>query len=80
MANLKLNKLSDELLRCADTGKMTIKGIRISQSDYNELWDIGKTILYNGIAYTINSNCIKILEKLSFIINTNGIGWEVKRK
>lgn len=59
---------------------MTIKGIKITQSDCNELWRIGKTISYNEIAYTINSNCIKVLEKLKFITKPNGIGWEVKRK
>ena len=79
MANLKLNKLSDELLRVADSGKMTIKGIKITQSDYDQLWEIGKDILYNNVAYTINSNCIKVLDKLKFIINTSEIGWEVKR-
>jgi hypothetical protein len=80
MANLKLNKLSDELLRIADTGKMTIKGVAITQSDYNELWEIGKTILYDEVAYTINGNCQKVLEKLKFIIKPKGIGWEIKRK
>ena len=80
MANLKLNKLSDYLLQCADNGKMKILGVKISQYDYDELWDIGKTILYNEVAYTINNTCIKVLQKLGFIISTHGVGWAIKRK
>lgn len=75
----KLNKLGNALAEIGETGKLKLKGITLSQSEYNELWDIGRDILYNEKATTISLNCKNVLEKFNFNITTQGIGWEITR-
>lgn len=75
----KLNKLGNALAEIGETGKLRLKGITLSQSEYNELWDIGRDILYNEKATTISLNCKNVLEKFNFNITAQGIGWEITR-
>lgn len=75
----KLNKLGDALAEIAETGKLILKGITLTQREYNELWDIGRDILYNGKATTISETCKNVLEKFNFNITAQGIGWEITR-
>lgn len=79
MKTPKLNKLGDALAEIGETGKLRLKGITLTQNEYNELWDIGRDILYNNKATTINLNCKKVLEKFNFNITAQGIGWEITR-
>lgn len=75
----KLNKLGNALAEIGETGKLKLKGITLSQSEYNELWDIGRDIVYNNKATTISLNCKNVLEKFNFNITAQGIGWEITR-
>lgn len=75
----KLNKLGNALAEIEKTGKLRLKGITLTQSEYNELWDIGRDILYNEKATTINETCKNVLEKFNFNITAQGIGWEITR-
>lgn len=75
----KLNKLGDALAKIAVTGKLRLKGITLTQREYNELWDIGRDILYNEKATTISETCKNVLEKFNFNITAQGIGWEITR-
>lgn len=75
----KLNKLGNALAEIGETGKLRLKGITLTQSEYNELWDIGRDILYNEKATTNSKNCKNVLEKFNFNITAQGIGWEITR-
>ena len=74
-----LNQLGEALADIASTGKLRLKGIALTQSEYNELWNIGRDIVCNGKASTINATCKNVLEKFNFNIKTQGIGWEITR-
>ena len=74
-----LNQLGKGLADIANTGKLRLKGIVLTQSEYNELWDIGKDIVCNGKASTINATCKNVLSKFNFNIKAQGIGWEITR-
>lgn len=74
-----LNQLGMSLQNIANSGKLRLKGISLTQSEYNELWDIGKDIVCNGKANTINATCKNVLSKFNFNIKAQGIGWEITR-
>ena len=74
-----LNQLGKGLADIASTGKLRLKGIALTQREYSELWDIGKDIVCNGKASTINATCKNVLEKFNFNIKAQGIGWEITR-
>lgn len=74
-----LNQLGEALADIASTGKLRLKCITLTQSEYNELWDIGRDIVYNNKATTISLNCKNVLEKFNFNITAQGIGWEITR-
>lgn len=75
----KITKLCNMLSTIADTGRLNWRNVILTQSEYDELWDIGKDIITKGKATTISLKCKNILVKLGFNATSQGIGWEITR-